>query len=447
MFNKFLHKLHYLFFFIFLIIVSYTIYKSEIFYNGTNRFYYIQFYIISLIFLILGFVYFFLNENSKKNFFLSFISIIISFYILESFLLFTEPLNPELKKKVLLYKKQTGKNYDTRSNADAFIQERERNPDLKKKIGPQHYLNKFNIDIYPLSGVSNSLNLYCNENGYFSYYTSDKHGFRNPNFEWDKDIIDYLLVGDSFTLGACVNSPNDISSRLRNLSQEKSILNLGFGGNGPLISYAALREYLPKKKVKNVLFLFYEEGELDDLKDELKHPILRKYFENINFTQNLYEKQNEIDEINILSIEKALENYINTQEEKKFLLLSQTIKFFRLRSLILSKIVKEETITPKKIPEFKKILKNYKKLTIENNSKFYFVYLPTFHRYNNNFNNTIYDETLKLLDELQIQIIDVKKEFDKHQDPKSLFPFRMYAHYNIEGYRFVSKIIYENLKK
>jgi hypothetical protein len=61
--------------------------------------------------------------------------------------------------------------------------------------------------------------------------------------EWDKKEIEYLLVGDSFTHGACVNRPNDISSVLRNLSN-KSVLNLGMSGNGPLIEYATLREYL-----------------------------------------------------------------------------------------------------------------------------------------------------------------------------------------------------------
>ena len=45
------------------------------------------------------------------------------------------------------------------------------------------------------------------------------------------------------TMGHCVNRPDDFASNLRNLSN-KSALNLGMGGNGPLIEYATLREYL-----------------------------------------------------------------------------------------------------------------------------------------------------------------------------------------------------------
>ena len=57
--------------------------------------------------------------------------------------------------------------------------------------------------------------------------------------------IEYLLVEDSFTHGACVNRPDDIASVLRKLTN-KTVLNLGYGGNGPLLQYAGLREYLNK---------------------------------------------------------------------------------------------------------------------------------------------------------------------------------------------------------
>ena len=96
---------------------------------------------------------------------------------------------------------------------------------------------------FSLSGLSNSETIHCNENGYYSIYQSDRYGFNNPDNEWDKKEIEYLLVGDSYTHGACVNRPNDIGSVLRNLSN-KSVLNLGMSGNGPLIEYATLREYL-----------------------------------------------------------------------------------------------------------------------------------------------------------------------------------------------------------
>ena len=146
---------------------------------------------------------------------------------------------------------------------------------------------------FPLSGLSNSETIYCNENGYYSIYQSDRYGFNNPDNEWDKKEIEYLLVGDSFTHGACVNRPNDISSVLRNLSK-KSVLNLGMGGNGPLIEYATLREYLDTN-VKKVLWIYYEGNDLANLENEKTNDILINYLKDLNFTQNLKLKQNDID--------------------------------------------------------------------------------------------------------------------------------------------------------
>ena len=49
--------------------------------------------------------------------------------------------------------------------------------------------------------------------------------------------------------------------------------------------------------------------------------------------------------------------------------------------------------------------------------------------------------------ELDIPIIDIRNEvFDPHPDPLSLFPFRMYGHYNAEGYKLVAESISKRLK-
>ena len=60
-------------------------------------------------------------------------------------------------------------------------------------------------DLIPLSGISNIKTIDCNENGYFSFYNSDRYGFNNNDSVWDEKTIEYLLIGDSFTQGACVN--------------------------------------------------------------------------------------------------------------------------------------------------------------------------------------------------------------------------------------------------
>ena len=74
----------------------------------------------------------------------------------------------------------------------------------------------------------------------------------------------------------------------------KSVLSLGQGGNGSLIEYATLREYL-NTNVKKVLWVYSESNDLYNLSAELRSEILINYLKNPNFTQNLKLKQNEID--------------------------------------------------------------------------------------------------------------------------------------------------------
>ena len=124
-------------------------------------------------------------------------------------------------------------------------------------------------------------------------YESDRYGFNNPDKEWDQEEIEYLLLGDSFTHGACVNRPHDIGSALRTISN-KPVLNLGYAGNGPLIEYATLREYF-RSNIKNVIFLYFEVNDLLNLHNELSDDLLKNYLTNPSFSQNLMFKQNLID--------------------------------------------------------------------------------------------------------------------------------------------------------
>ena len=59
-------------------------------------------------------------------------------------------------------------------------------------------------------GVSNQYTIFCNETGEFSFYESDRYGFNNPDKVWDSKEVDFLLLGDSFIHGACVNENENI---------------------------------------------------------------------------------------------------------------------------------------------------------------------------------------------------------------------------------------------
>ena len=254
-----------------LLLLIYTFYRSEIIWDGVTREYYRTYYLISSILICLSIITFFINDKIKEYLIISGISLIVSLYLFEGYLYFKEQPSKEQPSKEQpskeqLYKKQTGNKWDRRSKLEIYKDLKKNNSKITVSIHPNYLVSKNYSNVpFPLSSVSNSETIFCNENGYYSIYQSDRYGFNNPDNEWDKKEIEYLLVGDSFTHGYCVNRPNDISSVLRSLSK-KSVLNLGMGGNGPLIEYATLREYL-NTKVKKVLWIYFEGNDLANLEN------------------------------------------------------------------------------------------------------------------------------------------------------------------------------------
>ena len=104
-------------------------------------------------------------------------------------------------------------------------------------VNPSNHLISKNLDFLPLSGISNKNTIYCNEQGYYAKYYSDRYGFNNSDKIWDSSVIDFLMVGDSFAKGACVDRDNNFSGNLTKIS-DKKVLNLGMDSNGPLLNLA-----------------------------------------------------------------------------------------------------------------------------------------------------------------------------------------------------------------
>ena len=418
------------------LLLIYTLYRSEIIYYGAQREYYTNYYFISLALIFFSVTTFFINHRIKEYLIILGISSLVSLYLFEGYLTFKEPNEKSLKNrtsKEKLYENQTGNKWDKRTMIEIYQDLKKINNKIAVAVAPENYLN-LSKSIFPLSGISNSETIYCNENGYYSIYQSDRYGFNNPDENWDKKEIEYLLVGDSFVHGAWVNRPNDMASVLETLSN-KSTLNLGYGGNGPLIEYATLREYL-NTNVKKVIWVYTETNDFRNLYNEMNEKILMNYFDNSTFTQNLKLKQNEINNlaINLIKEKEKEKEKANDVESFKFKLIKY-IKIFNIRILIFP--------APAPALEFKKILELTKDFVIKNNSKLYFVYLPSIDRYKTTPNNAHYYLVKDIVNKLNIPFIDINKEvFEKEEDPLKLFPFEEYLHYNVEGYKKVSQMIY-----
>ena len=72
-----------------------------------------------------------------------------------------------------------------------------------------------------------------------------------------------MLVGDSFAIGYCVERRSNIAGIL--VSKGSYAINLG-GGNGPLINFAVIKEYIELLKPKNIIWTYFEGNDLSDLK-------------------------------------------------------------------------------------------------------------------------------------------------------------------------------------
>ena len=367
-------------------------------------------------------------------------SVLISLYSFEAYLNFQKNQNSNLKLKKELLLKKENKVYDERTIGQYYRYLSSENKNVSVAFYPNYFL-KENSNFQPLSGVSNSLTIVCNENGYMSTYLSDRFGFNNPNEEWDSDEIEYIIIGDSFAHGACVNRPNDISSILRNITNKK-ILNLGYGDIGPLFEYVILREYI-QKKTKKILWLYYEGNDQSDLNIELDNEFLNRYLLDINFSQKLITRQFEVDQL----IKKKIPDLLRYKEElrNKENIKYKTLKFIRLDKTKGIFRNKKEKFQKKKFIE---IIKKANDLAIENKSKVFFVYLPSYRRYDKIIKDKYYKDFIFIrnsIRDLNIPFVDLHTDLIS-KNPEAYFPFGLEGHYNEKGYKNVGKFLFEKTK-
>lgn len=428
-------KVPFFFLLISLFFLFFVIFKSEFQWEGERREHYLKFYIFAFAFVVFSISSFFINEKLNTIFFISFCSFILSFYLFEYYTNFIKQNDQSVKKNEILLK--LGKpEFDTRQRNKVYYDLKKYNKYITLAFYPEYFVYKKNIKFLPLSGKSNSETILCNESGNWITYESDKYGFRNLNEDWEKKYIDIFIVGDSFAQGFCVEDDFHIATQLKKITK-KNVINVGYGSNGPLLEYASVIEYLPKN-TKNLLWLYYEENDLENLNIELKNNILQKYLNDRTFSQNLKNKQ------------KFIDNIIEQELKINLSIINNLIKFLKLsetRKIITKYIQNKKTNEIKEnYQEFFKILLLTKELLEANGTKFYFVYLPEYGRYSEEYTNHSYKKIINFLKKNQINFIDINEEiFSKTKNPLKYFPFELHGHYNEEAYKLISTKINEKL--
>jgi hypothetical protein len=77
----------------------------------------------------------------------------------------------------------------------------------------------------------------------------------------------------------------------------------------------------------------------------------------------------------------------------------------------------------------------------------YFIYLPSFERYEKLIKIDYKKQIKKIVIDLNIEFIDIDEDvFQREKNYRKLFPFEQSNHYNVEGYKKVALKIYERTK-
>ena len=287
------------------------------------------------------------------------INIIILFFFLYLIEITINYKNNNLFKKTRIYHLNIQKNKTY--NQNVFL-----------NIAGHKFLDNTKISILPLSGYKNSTILLCiDENNKPIFYLSDKNGFNN---KMDNTVNDFLLIGDSYVQGMCVNNKNNLNAQFK--KHNYITTNLGMAGNGPLLEYATFKEYQNEYEYQDIILFITLDNDFYDLSNEKKNKILMKYINEENFTQKI--KENELSKIEVIN------SYFGKKTERIFNdFLS--IYHFNLKELgnTLEKIFKKENLTsnvPNYLEDdlidllFLRILNGFNNDAKNKNKKFYVVF-------------------------------------------------------------------------
>jgi hypothetical protein len=434
----------------FAVAMIYAIYISEFYPTGTMR----KFYVFFSIGMILCLFAITLSPSYKASFVLLISSVFITVYVAEIYLFCCSRSDPDLITLKAQAASAAGLPFDLRTRYQVYLDSIKEGIETYPSISIAQFLGPKGLElegyrVLPLAGISEKNTLLCNESGEYVNYPSDEHGFNNPTGLYTAGRIDMVLIGDSFTHGACVAPGKDIASHLR--KPGRIVINLGYKGNGPLIKLATIKEYVEPLKPKIILWLYYEGNDLNDLAVEEQSSHLLNYLDR-NYSQNLYERQSEIDIFLMHYLNKKLETFKKKNAKDRqfatFSLLSKIVRLSHLRTL-LGRVFSASPSSHPLSPLFEHILRDAKARTSMWGGKLYFVYLPAWQRYGTKVDHERLfhrSQILATLHRLDIPLIDVHETFSQHPDPLSFFPFRLPGHYLAEGYEMVAATIQRDLK-
>lgn len=347
---------------------------------------------------------------------------------------------------------------DRRSRLEAIADLRNQSTNWFPTVPPKTFFNQHLLvngtPTLPIAGVANAQVLGCNELGFYNHFDSDRYGFNNPDSAWDARLVDLVLVGDSFIQGDCVKQPDTIAGRMR--ASGITVVNLGGGGNGPLIELAALRELLPQIRARHVLWVFYAGNDLQNLGRELSDTILVRYLQP-DFTQDLAGRSAALDAV-LRSY--VLERFSERLAGQPTVLPNIRRLVWKLRHQTRSEdpvdggTAESSDVLVDRVEQLRRILRLAQQEAAQAGGQLIFVYLP-------NSDELPIDggskeraswalerriAVLTAVGSLGIPIIDVTKDLAAAEDPAVWYPFaNSNWHFAPNGYHRVAATILEQL--
>ena len=374
------------------------------------------------------------------------VSLFLGFYFFEVYSLYKYQSNKITNQIRFEKAKEMGLNFDNRSKLEVINDYKIKKLDAFPTIHPIHFLKNKLVDKYkilPLAGYPNVITIFNNEFGYYEHYKSDRYGFNNNDYLWENEDYKFVFVGDSFVHGAGIKNENNLAGIFKKKTKIE-VLNLGIGGNGPLLEYATLLEYLDFNKVKNLIWFYYSGNDLQNLSAELKTKYLLNYLVD-GFSQNLIKNQNKINNFILEYIETKIQ--ITEQKKENKNLFVDSLKFSQIKKMISN----SSYFTKSEVYEFINIINKINEICKKKNIDFYFVHLPTYETMVNGVVNksnlTNKQIIFKFLETKNIPFIDIKNEMLKQNlNPKNYYPFGLHGHFNKLGNEIIINSLIKEFK-
>jgi len=341
-----------------------------------------------------------------------------------------------------------GIGWDSRDRLEVIMDKRQADPNWFPAIPANTYLERPILlegkRIVPLGGVANAHVVGCNENGYYSTFSTDERGLNNPAVHGAPPNQRVFFLGDSFTQGDCLRPGETLVDRVRSVRPD--IVNLGSGGNGPLFQLAGIREYIESGEVHVALWMYYEGNDLDDLVRDSGDAILIRYLDKA-FSQGLAPRQAEVNAAVRAMVEGRLhERWLGRSRVLPNLrnLLWQVRQQVGGRLEASRDAAQGSSDATSSVALFLEVIALARDEVAEKGGTLLFVYLPEYQRYSwgqLSKGARQRDAVLTGVRKLGIPVVDIDEAFRRQPEPLDHFPLGLKGHYDADGAAVASRAI------